>query len=72
VATLATHTTSIDLTTLTVEKVQDESRTGAFTAASIVEACFRLIDTFNGHDNSVIFRQDAALADALPPAPHDP
>jgi amidase len=63
-AALATDRASIDLSTLTVEKVQDGFRTGAFTAESLTEACFRQIDTFNDHYNAIIFRNDAALADA--------
>jgi amidase len=55
---------AIDLTTLTVEIVQDGFRSGAFTAESLTEACFRQIDAFNGHYNAIIFRNDAALADA--------
>ena len=60
-----TEPLSIDLSTLTVEKVQEGFRTRAFTAESLAEACFRQIDQFNGHYNAVIFRNDAAaLADA--------
>lgn len=56
---------SIDLMMLTVEKVQEGFRTGAFTAESLAEACFRQIDLFNGHYNAIIFRNDdAALSDA--------
>jgi amidase len=54
----------IDLTTLTVERVQDGFRTGAFTAESLAQACFGQIDTFNGHYNAIIFRNEAALSDA--------
>jgi len=63
-AMTSTDALPIDLTTLTVETVQEGFRTGAFTAESLAEACFRQIDTFNGHYNAVIFRNDAALADA--------
>ena len=63
-AATSTDAPSIDLTTLTVDAVQDGFRTGAFTAESLAEACFRQIDTFNGHYNAIIFRNDAALADA--------
>ena len=55
---------SIDLTTLTVENVQEGFRTGAFTAESLAKACFQQIDTCNGRYNAIIFRNDAALADA--------
>ena len=54
----------IDLSALTVDTVQDGFRRGAFTAESLAEACFRQIDTYNGHYNAIIFRNDAALADA--------
>jgi len=63
-AMTSTDALPIDLTTLTVETVQEGFHTGAFTAESLAEACFRQIDTFNGHYNAVIFRNDAALADA--------
>lgn len=63
-ATAATDAPSIDLTTLTVAKVQEGFRTGTFTAESLAEACFRQIDTFNHHYNAIIFRNDAALDDA--------
>lgn len=63
-ATISTDAATIDLTTLTVEKVQEGFRLGAFTAESLAEACFRQTDTFNGHYNALIFRNEAALADA--------
>lgn len=53
-----------DLCGLTVQGVQDGFRSGAFTAESLAQACFRQIDAFNGHYNAVIFRNEAALADA--------
>ena len=37
----STETASIDLTRLTVEKVQEGFRTGAFTAQNLATACFR-------------------------------
>lgn len=61
----STEPSSIDLTLLTVDAVQDGFRAGAFTAESLAQACFRQIDAFDGHYNAVIFRNDAAaLADA--------
>ncbi len=63
-ATVSTDAATPDLTALTVEKVQEGFRAGAFTAESLAEACFRQIDTFDGHYNAIIFRNDAALADA--------
>jgi len=63
-ATVSTPTAPIDLTRLTVETVQEGFRSGAFTAESLAEACFRQIDTFNPHYNAIIFRNDAALDDA--------
>ena len=53
-----------DLGSLTVQTVQDGFRSGAFTAERLAEACFRQIDAFNGRYNAIIFRNDAALADA--------
>ena len=54
----------IDLTTLTVEKVQEGFLNGAFTAESLAEACLRQIATYNAHYNAIIFLNDEALADA--------
>ncbi len=55
---------SIDLTTLTVEKVQEGFSSGAFTTESLVEACLQQIATYNAHYNAIIFMNDQALADA--------
>jgi len=55
---------AIDLSRLTVERVQEGFRSGAFTAESLTQACLRQIDTFNRHYNAIIFLNDAALADA--------
>lgn len=54
----------IDLTTLTVEKVQEGFLNGAFTAESLTEACLQKIATYNTHYNAIIFLNDEALADA--------
>lgn len=54
----------IDLTTLTVDSIQEGFKAGAFTAESLTQACLRQIDTFNSHYNAIIFLNDAALADA--------
>jgi Asp-tRNA(Asn)/Glu-tRNA(Gln) amidotransferase A subunit family amidase len=54
----------IDLSTLTVEGVQEGFKSGAFTAESLTQACLRQIDLYNSHYNAIIFLNDAALADA--------
>jgi Asp-tRNA(Asn)/Glu-tRNA(Gln) amidotransferase A subunit family amidase len=63
-ATAAAEAPPLDLSSLTVEAVQAGFRSGAFTAERLAEACLRQIDAFNGHYNALIFRNDAALADA--------
>ncbi|MDH4391864.1 MAG: amidase [Aquabacterium sp.] len=60
----AASTADPDLTSLTVESVQAGFRSGAFTAERLAEACLRQIDAYNGRYNAIIFRNDAALADA--------
>ncbi len=55
---------SIDLATLTVEKVQEGFLNGTFTAESLTSACLQQIVTYNAHYNAIIFLNDAALADA--------
>ncbi len=57
-------TAAINLTTLTVERVQEGFRTGTFTAETLAKACFLQIEEFNGYYNAIIFKNDAALADA--------
>ena len=57
-------TESIDLTTLTVEKVQEGFLNGKFTAESLTCACLQQIATYNAHYNAIIFLNDEALADA--------
>lgn len=42
------------LDTLTVDRVQEGFRSGAFTAESLVRACLQRIERFNGHYNAVI------------------
>jgi len=62
--TTATQPIAVDLTTLTVEAVQEGFRTGAFTAESLAQACLRQIEAHNARYNAIIFLNDAALADA--------
>jgi amidase len=61
---IATHGQSIDLTTLTVEKVQRGFKEGTFNAESLTLACLRQIDRYNERYNALIFINDNALADA--------
>jgi Asp-tRNA(Asn)/Glu-tRNA(Gln) amidotransferase A subunit family amidase len=63
VATLS-GASGIDLTTLTVDRIQEGFKAGLFTAESLTQACLRQIDIFNGHYNAIIFRNESALADA--------
>lgn len=62
--TLAPVSTSIDLTKLSVEQVQQGFRSGAFTAESLTEACLQQIATFNDRYKAIIFINDQALSDA--------
>lgn len=62
--TLASLATSIDLTTLSVEQVQEGFRSGTFTAESLTAACLQQIATFNERYKAVIFINDQALSDA--------
>jgi Asp-tRNA(Asn)/Glu-tRNA(Gln) amidotransferase A subunit family amidase len=62
--TTATQPTAVDLTTLTVEAVQEGFRTGAFTAESLAQACLRQIETHNPRYNAIIFLNGQALDDA--------
>jgi amidase len=62
--TTASQPTAVDLTTLTVEQVQEGFRTGAFTAESLAQACLRQIEAHNPRYNAIIFLNDQALADA--------
>lgn len=55
---------TIDLTMLTVEKVQEGFLNGLFTAESLTTACLQQIATYNTHYNAIIFLNDEALADA--------
>ena len=63
-STTASQATAIDLTTLTVEQVQDGLRTGAFTAERLAQACLRQIETHNPRYNAIVFVNDQALDDA--------
>jgi len=63
VATLS-GASGIDLTTLTVDRIQEGFKAGLFTAESLTQASLLQIDTFNGHYNAIIFRNESALADA--------
>jgi Asp-tRNA(Asn)/Glu-tRNA(Gln) amidotransferase A subunit family amidase len=63
VATLS-GASGIDLTILTVDRIQEGFKAGLFTAESLTQACLRQIDIFNGHYNAIIFRNESALADA--------
>jgi amidase len=61
---ITTNEQAIDLTTLTVEKVQQGFQDGTFTAESLTQACLRQIELYNKHYNAIIFMNDDALADA--------
>ena len=63
-STTASQPTNVDLTTLSIEQVQDGFRTGAFTAESLAQACLRQIEKHNPRYNAIIFLNDQALADA--------
>lgn len=63
-STIESTPVAIDLTTLTVDQVQEGFRTGAFTSESLTEACLRQIETFNERYNAIIFLNDEALSDA--------
>ena len=62
--TLPSGAQPIDLTTLTVEKVQEGLLKGTFTAESLATACLQQIATYNAYYNAIIFLNDEALADA--------
>ena len=55
---------SIDLTSLTIETVQEGFTSGAFTAESLARACLQQIEAYNARYNAIIFMNDAALDDA--------
>lgn len=54
----------VDLTSLTVEKVQAGFRCGAFTAESLTLACFAQIEKYNKYYNAITFQNPEALDDA--------
>jgi len=51
---LSTASDDAYLDTLTVDRVQEGFRSGAFTAESLVRACLQRIERFNGNYNAVI------------------
>jgi amidase len=55
---------TIDLTTLTVDAVQQGFASGTFTAVTLAKACLEQIDTFNKNYNAIIFLNPDALGDA--------
>ena len=55
---------NIDLTELTVEKVQDGFASGAFTSESLTKAYLDHIAEYNPSYNAIIFFNDSALDDA--------
>lgn len=60
----ANHKADIDLSTLTVQSVQEGFAAGRFTAESLARACFEQIETYNAKYNAIIFLNEAALDDA--------
>ena len=57
-------TPDIDLTTLTIDSVQEGFRSGRFNAESLARACLAQIETWNARYNAVIFLNDEAVDDA--------
>ena len=57
-------TSDIDLTTLTIDSVQEGFRSGRFNAESLARACLAQIETWNARYNAVIFLNDEAVDDA--------
>ena len=55
---------ALDLTTLSVEKIQAALRSGILTAESLTRACLRQIEQYNARYNAIIFNNDAAIEDA--------
>jgi amidase len=55
---------SINVTELTVERVQTGFASGAFTAETLTQACLDCIAKYNPHYNAIIFLNPDALADA--------
>ena len=54
----------IDLSTLTVQSVQQGLVDGRFTAESLAQRCVAQIETFNASFNAVVFMNPGALDDA--------
>ncbi|BBU30291.1 amidase [Burkholderia sp. THE68] len=54
----------VDLTSLTVERIQEGFRTGHFTAESLAKACLSRIEQYNPKFNALIFLNPDALDDA--------
>ena len=54
--------TPFDLSTLTVEKVQEGFRSGAFNSETLVRACLAQIAQYNSYYNAIIFMNDEAIA----------
>ena len=52
----------LDLSTLTVEKVQEGFRSGAFNSETLTKACLAQIEKYNSHYNAIIFMNDEAIA----------
>lgn len=63
-STIESTSVAIELTTLTVDQVQEGFRRGAFTSESLTQACLDQIEAFNDRYNAIIFLNDEALADA--------
>jgi amidase len=55
---------AVDLTTLTVERIQEAFATGEFTAEALARACFARIGQYNPKYNALIFLNPAAIHDA--------
>lgn len=55
---------ALDLTTLTVEKIQAALQSGVLTAESLTRACLRQIALYNRRYNAIIFSNEAAIDDA--------
>lgn len=55
---------AVDLTTLSVEKIQAALRSGLLTAESLTRACIRQIEQYNARYNAIIFNNEAAIEDA--------
>jgi amidase len=63
-AEIAQSNLDIDLTTLTIESVQEGFRTGRFTAEALARACFARIEAYNSTYNALIFLNPSAITDA--------